>query len=761
MYAWSADELRRISRITAANPLRPNAQEILLPRDATLGGVSFSFDTSGPLVTGVTCKQQQGLPDVGVVRTSIGWRLSDEIALENLLEIAVTTGDGTGRSTGGLSLELSYHGAYFPVTVPIDLGANATVTVVKVGDSDSAPQLIEHLRANRLHYNQAIWRSFDASTVALLLSKFTFEGTPVADLIDPRPIQIAGNYMVFRMPGFVSRAALPPSRDDGATTPAATASRTWTQWLTDHGLTFGPETTTDDLVPVPTGGVFAEAVLGRSNSAEKLDATRFWNWQDSPIPLQPPEIAAISMESRAQPIDVTPGQLGQPVLNIVNPTQLPNPTGLGPILSTLANGSMFRDMSGLAATIGLAQATGSDATGAAADAGKLAAANLATAAQKEIEQDKIAAQLAMAAMGNPSAMQGTPKNISESGAMMNTGDQRDKAKKAAAASGGSSGGTASTSTGGTGGVTSGDSTGGTSDTMTGSNGVLASSADTSSGDLAFNRALFGSLGVPASDLVLATAPSGNTGTGSGSAGSGSPAQFVPELCFYEHVVRGGDLATIAGEVTALQGGIWRPSSVDFRAISIRSEHNALPRTDAEISNAAQFLKFLALPAGRFNFFGYMSSSDDLSLSGEVRSNTIIGGGTDDGSPTADSLGVNTITAFREIGGLSSGGGGLGDALRAIRSRNKDFRDQAAAVGATNTLRELWLAVSGSAPSQTFAENLAKALQMRVVFYADQIFYRPDFTVSPPSINKRGVIELELVTAEDVHNFDPKGTAVDP
>ena len=118
-------------------------------------------------------------------------------------------------------------------------------------------------------------------------------------------------------------------------------------------------------------------MLGRSNSAEKLDASRFWNWQDSPIPRQPPEIAAINMQSRAQPIDVTPGQLGQPVLNIVNPTALPDPTGLGPMMSALQNGSMFRDMSGLAATIGLARETASDATSAAAESGRLAAANLA------------------------------------------------------------------------------------------------------------------------------------------------------------------------------------------------------------------------------------------------------------------------------------------------------------------------------------------------------------------------------------------------
>ncbi len=35
-------------------------------------------------------------------------------------------------------------------------------------------------------------------------------------------------------------------------------------------------------VALPTKGVLGEAVLGRSPSAEKIDLTRFWNWQDSP-----------------------------------------------------------------------------------------------------------------------------------------------------------------------------------------------------------------------------------------------------------------------------------------------------------------------------------------------------------------------------------------------------------------------------------------------------------------------------------------------
>jgi len=36
-------------------------------------------------------------------------------------------------------------------------------------------------------------------------------------------------------------------------------------------------------VSLSTRGMVGEAVLGSSNASEKIDLTRFWNWQDSPI----------------------------------------------------------------------------------------------------------------------------------------------------------------------------------------------------------------------------------------------------------------------------------------------------------------------------------------------------------------------------------------------------------------------------------------------------------------------------------------------
>jgi hypothetical protein len=48
--------------------------------------------------------------------------------------------------------------------------------------------------------------------------------------------------------------------------------------------TFAPPQST---IALPTQGVLGEGVLGHCPSAEKIDLTRFWNWQDSPADTAP------------------------------------------------------------------------------------------------------------------------------------------------------------------------------------------------------------------------------------------------------------------------------------------------------------------------------------------------------------------------------------------------------------------------------------------------------------------------------------------
>ena len=757
---WIAEEIRRASRITSSPLIRPGAESVLLPRDAQLEGISIALEGAGPPIASVTIRRQSGLPAVELTRTSIGWRVPGTVPLDELLEIVVGTGTGEGRAAGSLTLEFSYREAFFPLTMPMSAAANASTAVARVGETEAVPELVEHLQANRLHYNQAIWRSLDASTVALLLSKFTFEGITVADLIDPRPIQVAGNYLVFRMPGFVARASLPVVRDEG-NTPEAAFRRSWHQFLKDRGLTFGSNSRQESLVPVPTGGVFAEAVLGRSNSAEKLDMTRFWNWQDSPIPLQPPEIAAINLGSRAQPIDVTPGRLSQPVLNIVNPTSLPDPTGLGPMLGALQSGNMFRDMSGLAATIGLAQGVAGEATSAANESQKLAAANLAVAAQKEVELARIAAQAVAGTAGSPAATAGTPKNASEMGALINSATARDAAKKSGAGSTGAS--SDSPQTGGGFGGSSGSSGGG---------GVIPSNTtfagDSSSlGDAAFRRAMFGGLGAPAADVIAAvTSGAGATGVTNPS-GVAQPVTLpnvgIGEIYFFANVKRIGNLRTFNQEIEAIENGQWLPASVDFRAISLRSGQFAPLRADAEVSSLDEFFVMLTRPAMRFNFFSYMQAPDtgeNIAMNLQVQS-----GSTGQTGDTRNGFDLSRldILSIQRLATLVSAGSTdpLAVAVRGIRTVNTATRASVRDESGNGVQRELRLYLCslgqsfGPTDPFTLAQELATLLEMKVFALGDAVVFRPHLQTDPLD-EIRGQVSLSDTGTvfQDVHRLDP-------
>ncbi len=247
----------------------------------------------------------------------------------------------------------------------------------------------------------------------MLLSRYKWNDKPLSQQVEPKPLTVIGNYLIFKAP---------VEADEKSGVEENGENITWENLLKSRGIKF--EESDQRLIPIPTAGVFAEAVLGRSNSAEKLDITRFWNWQDSPIPLQPTEIAPVQMGSRATTEDLKPGQLSSPIVNILNPSSLPDPAGLSATLNALANGNMFRDMSGLAGTQGLTDTAMSGTLNASTAAGEITAENLRTHAQKAVAMAQVASDIVKAAMGVPSTGSSV-QGISGDGARINHGKNMD------------------------------------------------------------------------------------------------------------------------------------------------------------------------------------------------------------------------------------------------------------------------------------------------------------------------------------------------
>ena len=343
-----------------------------------------------------------------------------------LADVSSLTLDTGQQQIGFVTLVLGYQGGTFEVNVPVVVfGAGQGEQVLTVRRVDPVQTLLSRLAEDPLRYSQAVWRAMDSATVSLLLARYTYAGQPLSTLVDPAPIGTSGNFLIFRMPAeardLLEGAATGPLADDEA----------WMSWLRQHA---DYESVVEDFVPLPSGGVFAEAVLGRANSAEKLDITRFWNWQDSPIPLTAPDIQPVQTGSRARDDSTTPTGLAAPVVAFNNPTALPDPTGLSATLGALANGGMFRDMSGTDSTAALALAALTGAGSGATAAGDQGRAYAALATQKEIEMAKLAAGLVTGGVGGGGAGKAVG-TVSEQGAKINEGRSLDERAVTAAPDG--------------------------------------------------------------------------------------------------------------------------------------------------------------------------------------------------------------------------------------------------------------------------------------------------------------------------------------
>jgi hypothetical protein len=194
-------------------------------------------------------------------------------------------------------------------------------------------RLIAHLNDHLEHYHKALWLAMTPERRFLLLDGIILdgkgEGRSVASLVENDLLAVVGNSLVFPVaPG------LNLNPDFGLE-----------QSLTDFYSTASPDPVS---VAVPTKGVFAEAAMGRCNACEKIDDSRFWRWEESPIPDSPTAIAPINTDTRrAEPGNLQPQTLPNPIVAFQNAPAAPDPTGLAATLGLLGQSGLFKDITGL------------------------------------------------------------------------------------------------------------------------------------------------------------------------------------------------------------------------------------------------------------------------------------------------------------------------------------------------------------------------------------------------------------------------------
>jgi hypothetical protein len=193
----------------------------------------------------------------------------------------------------------------------------------KQEDSCCTERLLSHLTANTGFYSRAIWVLQDPVERRILLDD-ALQGYPqIRDGLDETPLAVSGNCVAFACDPPLTRPLVgpDPSQDSVVVTPS------------------------EDIVSIPTRGLFAEAQLGHCNSCEVRDVTRFWKWEESPCD-KPPSIEGITPGPHGQPASLQPANLPAPVVQVMQPPAAPDPVGLAAAMKLLGQPNIFRDMSG-------------------------------------------------------------------------------------------------------------------------------------------------------------------------------------------------------------------------------------------------------------------------------------------------------------------------------------------------------------------------------------------------------------------------------
>lgn len=229
-------------------------------------------------------------------------------------------------------------------------------------------EVLKRLNAQQLYYNQAMWLSLRPDALLAKLRDLQWCEDPekiasqpsLAELIDPTPVAITGNYIAYRW-------HFPENE-------AQERKEFLARFIPVPGDT-NSELVHVSTVGVPTGGIFGEAVLGQAVSAEKIDLTRFWKWQDSPIPILPTQIAQMQAGGKARDIDTSTGKLAETAATLAPMTALPDPSGFSAMSQMMAS-NIFRDMSGSEVVKELAKAATEHSAASAEHASEMASQNL-------------------------------------------------------------------------------------------------------------------------------------------------------------------------------------------------------------------------------------------------------------------------------------------------------------------------------------------------------------------------------------------------
>jgi hypothetical protein len=219
-------------------------------------------------------------------------------------------------------------------------------------------RLRDHVAAHIDHYASVIQLGTNETQIALQFEAVPWAPGTMDDHVDPTPLDVFGSYVAYplakRLTGVDDTVVVDiaaalngndPARRQWAAERLAAMSEADRQSVLERLPLASAKS--ERLNSMATRGVFAEGKLGHCNVSEEIDNTRFWKWEEHPIPIQAPDINPVTpIQPTPQQVSATPTAFPQSLVNIVNPSPAPDPTGLAAALSLLGTPNIFRNMSG-------------------------------------------------------------------------------------------------------------------------------------------------------------------------------------------------------------------------------------------------------------------------------------------------------------------------------------------------------------------------------------------------------------------------------
>ncbi|HEX4506793.1 MAG TPA: hypothetical protein VH722_13765 [Alphaproteobacteria bacterium] len=258
---------------------------------------------------------------------------------------AIEEFDASGNQIASGKGETYANDNLFGVTLPptpYPVPALQLAPMLRYNEILTIEMMAQHVVRNTTRYSKAVWASLTDEERAILLDEYTIgvppngiedasQMIPLLDCVQNKVLGFFGNSMIlpFTIPQSVTDAinqqqSAPGDANGQAPAPAFDPVQIKQSLLAYQQQSF---VSPQSIIALPTRGVLGEAVLGHCPSGEKLDMTRFWNWQDSPSDTAP-AISPITLPTTTPSIADTltaPNTLGQLPSLINNVLSAPAP----------------------------------------------------------------------------------------------------------------------------------------------------------------------------------------------------------------------------------------------------------------------------------------------------------------------------------------------------------------------------------------------------------------------------------------------------